>query len=385
MNTLKLKTKNLIRLLILVFLIGTLSACGGFQNQNQQAAGRVNASTAPVVKKTQALSATPTIDRSPATLIEEDIQEAGIEYPQIDSANIMALDVIAGTVHNNPSRVVWALDGQSFGVVNNSQVVRYNARDLAIEAVYAVQEPAYLLDYSPDGHTIAITEDQTSIQFWDIEIIQQISETMPGPFSDAIFLPDGVALAVASLEEIAVQIIEIESGMTTRTITGFDTAAPVYRVKFSQVGDVMMWIARSGVQLMAYPAMEMGPEFYHEDFINDAALHPSGESLAVTTAGTVDGEYAPIIQFWNVGDGSSGGEIVLESVPSSIAFSKDGDLIMGPVGSSIRIWETSALSEVTAFDQHTGIINGFALSPDGRQLVTTADDNKIFLWQVVAE
>ena len=183
MNTLKLKTKNLIRLLILVFLIGTLSACGGFQNQNQQAAGRVNASTAPVVKKTQALSATPTIDRSPATLIEEDIQEAGIEYPQIDSANIMALDVIAGTVHNNPSRVVWALDGQSFGVVNNSQVVRYNARDLAIEAVYAVQEPAYLLDYSPDGHTIAITEDQTSIQFWDINIGSRLSEVPPVPYS----------------------------------------------------------------------------------------------------------------------------------------------------------------------------------------------------------
>ena len=368
-------------------LVVMLSACIGFQRQSQQAAERVIANTAPPVSFTQTVNS-PTDDvvvETVGTVIEGTADNRIDDIPVIDDHNIVDLDVVAITSQNNPYKVVWAVDGKSFGVVNHIQVVKYNAHSLAIEAVYAAQEPAFILDFSPDGKTIAITEDQSSIQLWDIETILKSIEVSPGPFSDAIFLPDGNSLAVSSLEEIAVQIIDVGSGNITKTFTGFETAAPVYRVKFDPTGAVMMWIARSGVQLMAYPSMEMGSEFYHEDFINDLALHPSGEVLAVATAGTVEGDYAPIIQFWNVEDQSSEGEIILERIPSSITYSKSGDLIISSMGPLIKAWQVPTLSEIITFDEHSDAINWLAFSPDGNKLVTTADDNQIILWQVIAE
>jgi WD40 repeat protein len=372
-------------LLIFWVLIAVLSGCADFQNQTQQAAGRVIANTAPPVQNTPTNPPSEAVEVEPAPMVGDDAPEVLIGPPVIDRDTIAEVGIVGRAAHNDPQRVVWALDGQSFGIVNNRQAVKYSTPSLAIDAVYAAQEPAYILDYSPDGKTVAITEDQSSIQLWDIETIQQVSEITPGPFSEAIFLPDGNSLAVSLLEEIAVQIIEVDTGITTGMLSGFDTAAPVYRVKFISTGDVMIWIARSGVQLMAYPSMEMGPEFYHEDFINDAALQPSGELLAVATAGTVGVDYTPFLQLWNVEDGSSGGEIPLGRIPNSIEFSVDGDLILSPLGSLVVVWQTATLTEVNNLDGHSGEINGLALSPDGRQLVTTADDNQIILWQVAAE
>ena len=386
MIKLKSRTINSIPMICSGILVVMLGACVSVQRQTQQTAERVVVNTAPPVSITQtAYSPTDVVMVETVMAIEGAEPEIRIDLPAIDTTNIVDLKVVAKTFQNNPYKVVWVNDGNSFAIVNHIQVVRYNAQNLAIEAVYAVQEPAFILDFSPDGMTIAITEDQNSIELWDIDTFQKTLEVNPGPFSEAVFLPDGNSLAVSSLEEIAIQIIEIGSGNTIKKLVGFDTAAPVYRVKFDPAGDVMMWIARSGVQLMTYASLEMGPEYYHEDFINDLALHPSGEVLAVATAGTVDGDYSPIIQLWNVEDESSGGEIVLDDIPSSIVYSKSGDLIIFSAGSMIKAYQTSTLTETISLDEHTDAINWLALSPDGSKLVTTADDSQIYLWQVVAE
>jgi WD40 repeat protein len=386
MIKLKSRAINSIPTICSGILVVMLSSCVGVQRQTQQTAERVIVNTAPPVSVTQtAYSPTNTVVVETVMAIEDAEPEFHINSPAIDKTNIVDLEVVAKTFQNNPYKIVWVNDGNSFAIVNHIQVVRYNAQNLTIEAVYTVQEPAYILDISPDGMTIAVTEDQNSIELWDIETFQKTLEVNPGPFSEAVFLPDGNSLAVSSLEEIAVQIIDVESGNTIQTMVGFDTAAPVYRVKFDPAGEVMVWIARSGVQLMTYASMEMGSEYYHEDFINDLALHPSGEELAVATAGTVDGNYSPIIQLWNVEDESSGGEIILEGIPSSIVYTKSGDLIIFSTGSMIKAYQTSTLAETISLSEHTGAINWLALSPDGSKLVTTADDSQIYLWQVVAE
>jgi WD40 repeat protein len=126
---------------------------------------------------------------------------------------------------------------------------------------------ANLLDVSSDGHTAAVLVGTDQIELLDVVTGQPLRSIKPSrqPLS-ALFAPDGKTLAV-TLEDIAVDLWDVPSGNLLRTLSGFESAAPVYGVQWSRDGRTLIWISRATVQLMDVTTGQLGTRFSYEEFV----------------------------------------------------------------------------------------------------------------------
>ena len=77
------------------------------------------------------------------------------------------------------------------------------------------------------------------------------------------------------------------------------------------------------------------------------------------------------------------GEISAERGFRTIAFAPDGTQIFAATGSVVEVWHLTTRRRVgQPFAGHNGTVTALAVSPDGRSLVTTADDGTARLWDV---
>ena len=73
------------------------------------------------------------------------------------------------------------------------------------------------------------------------------------------FSPDGQSLLTTSMDEIKVTLWDVADQGETGTLDGFETAAPVYSVKFGEDGKHVIWIARGNCAAEQYCRWRPGP------------------------------------------------------------------------------------------------------------------------------
>jgi hypothetical protein len=285
----------------------------------------------------------------------------------------------------NPYRVVWTLGGPSLAVLAEGGVTLFDSQKWQTITAYALPANNMLLDFSPDGHTVAISPDQQQADLIDITSEQTVQTLKPsGQLTYGNFSPDGKTFGIASGDEIAVSLWDVATDELKKNMSGFETAAPTYHFIFSPDGQYIVWIARAHAQVMNIASQQMGPALGHEDFINDLAFTPDGKVLAVGTAGTVNQDIVPIIKLWDPHSGLALETLTPGNNVSSLAFSPDGKLLAVGAANTLMIWNWAEQKQLftTTIDSQDDRISGVSFSPDGRTLVTLSTGGSMRIWQV---
>lgn len=295
-------------------------------------------------------------------------------------ADLVSAEVVQSAEALN---VRWALDGKSFWLQGLTRATLYNSKTYQEIASYEVGEYATLYSVSPDGKLVAYASDEPAIVLYDVLAQQEVVSIPQEVFvQQAAFSPDGKWLGIASSEEWQITIWDIASAGIIHKLTGFTTAAPVYSFQFGADGKTVLWIARATIQPMDIDTATLGPEISHEDFISASALSPDGALLATAAAGSVDGEFLPIITLW---DAHSGEALAVFSNPdyfSSLNFSPDGSLLAAGSDGKVLFWDVVNSQFIGEIHTASGFVNSLQFAPDGTRLLTCTNEGTVQMWQV---
>jgi len=147
----------------------------------------------------------------------------------------------------------------------------------------------------------------------------------PSWLTNMIFSQDGRLLGGIDLANFTAYIFNVESGEIERMLQWRESASPaLYGAYFSPNWQSLAWVARGTVQIMDVSNGELGALLSHEDFVSAVAWAPDERLLATAAAGTVNGEFVPLVILWDVTSGRSLHTLVLKAAVQSMAFSPDG-------------------------------------------------------------
>ncbi len=279
------------------------------------------------------------------------------------------------------SDLVWAFDSSTLTTVSNSGAVRYEGSTLETSDVLFFDAPAELYAVSADGNMIAFSEDSYDIFLADIAGSGNACSIYSPDWVGSIdFSPDGSTLLATSMDEIKVTLWEAVCGAELQTITGFETAAPVYAAEFGRDGQHIVWISRGIVQVSNISDQSMGASIGHEDFVMDAELSPDGRTLATAAFGTVEGEFLPLITLWDAQSGEVISRLTHTNPINQITFSPDGSFLVAVSGEKLLFWDLA--DAVVHINTNVDTIVGLAISPDGTSLAVAGFDGSIEAWRV---
>jgi WD40 repeat protein len=206
-----------------------------------------------------------------------------------------------------------------------------------------------------------------------------------------VFLsPDGLTLGVLRLDEFAIDLYAVASGQVTRTLEWLDHAAPVlYGVAFSPDWSTLAWFSRGTLLLMDVVTGQPGYMLGTEDFIQAIAFSPDSSLIAAAAAGTVNGEFQPLVQVWQVSNGEplvsliGYTQVSINGVANLLRFSQDGRYLMaGHSDGSIAIWNVPG-GDPRMFIGGSNIpVNDIALSTDGESLMATYSNQTATRWDL---
>ncbi len=212
-------------------------------------------------------------------------------------------------------------------------------------AEVVMKDNQQLLDFSPDTRLLATTRDQHTLELSDIESGMLESTLTPSyPIYNAVFLPGGKQIAILSANEMAFSIWDIDSAEKLNSYSGFESAAPVYAIAFSDDGKTAMWYARATVQTTRLSSGQMGPVLSHQEFIGGLDMASEENWLAAASATTTGSEPQALIQLWDAGSGEEIAEFKgCEIIPISIDFSMDGKLLAADCQNKVIIWDDNRI------------------------------------------
>jgi WD40 repeat protein len=186
---------------------------------------------------------------------------------------------------------------------------------------------------------------------------------------------------VASLDSIEIILFSAEDGSVQGSLSGFTTAAPVYFAEFSSIGEVLLWESRGTVQPMHIGSGELGPTLSHEDFVVAVAITPDSSVIATAAAGTLDGEFQPLVTLWD----TNSGEVIWQNGNpayfSSLDFSPDGSLLAAGTEGEVIFYQTDNGEELASLLTGSEVVNDLGFSPDGGALLTCETDGRLILWK----
>jgi WD40 repeat protein len=181
---------------------------------------------------------------------------------------------------------------------------------------------------------------------------------------------DGSLLALTEVDKIAALMWDVEENSKLKELTGFQTAAPVYSLRFGPGGRSLIWISRARVQLMDIATGTLSKPFEHEDFVGGLALSSDGKTL-ITGAG-------PKINLWDVASGQARSGLAENGPVMDMALAPDNRLLAVATPQGCRLWDITT-GKQTGF--MPGVARLVAFSDDGRQLAVADDQGNIVLWR----
>lgn len=265
-----------------------------------------------------------------------------------------------------------------------------------LKVVRRIEHPggATVLAFAPDGLTLATSGYDGAVRLWDIATGRPLR--MLGGANGTVwtldYSPDGRKLAAAG-EDKRVRIWRAADGRLLHTLRGHERN--VWEVRFSPDGrrlasgsfdsTARLWDAATGAPLATLKD--------HEQAVVGLAWSPDGRWLATSGDDST-------IRLRRSADGKAVRRIDVGNHAYKLAFSPDGRWLAnagrargglgtwwhgltgaGAGGEAIHLWRVADGALVQALDQPEDVAH-IDISPDGRWLVTSADDGLVTLWRL---
>ena len=322
--------------------------------------------------------------------------ETAIPVPEpveITPKNAVALTAVYRSAMINPQQLVWSPDSLSLSVTTQNTDTTGNqvfgisiltVPDLLPTGIYSTQD-GRVSDIASDGKKAAVISlDMTSVSVIDLGAGNAVLFPIAPGFliGNATFSPDGTYLALSKMESWEVVLYSVADGSEIRTLTGFETAAPVYEAGFKQSPQWMVWHARGTLQLQEVESGKFGSPLSHEDFVVSYALTRDGSIVASSASKMIDDASVPAVILWDAVAGTELRTLALQSSAQCLGFSPNGTMLAIGSGNALQIWDVASGEMLVSVEEHAGQINNLAFSPDGKFIATAGLDNQLYLWQV---
>jgi WD40 repeat protein len=239
------------------------------------------------------------------------------------------------------------------------------------------------LAFSPDGKWIVTTggADRTA-RLWDVQTGESLRMFTghTGRVTSVDFSPDGTTVLTGSDDQTA-RLWDATTGAALRTFTGH--SAGVQDIAFSPDGKLLatasidntarLWDPTTGVEVN---------RFFGRGGMHSVLFAPNGESL-------LTGSNASIAHLWAARRPPFTVRLTHVSVARNVKFSADGNLLLTANVSNSNplayLWDAPTGVELRRFAGHTAGIDGVVFSPDGKMVVTAANnpgflDRTLRLW-----
>jgi WD40 repeat protein len=289
----------------------------------------------------------------------------------IQPTNAQNLQEVSGVRLNGARLFAWMPDSQSLAIATETEIVFYNLSPLK-ETMRLDAPQATMMAISPDGQILAWVSEDNTIHIWSIPEAKETQALGPHKsaltslafspdssilaiatsensielwnpasgqniqnwklafwVSDLSFSPDGVQLAAAELPTFTEHFWSVPDGSETRKLVWNQSVSPsLYGAELTKDWKMIAWVARGTVQLMDVTTGNTGPSLEHEDAVSAIALSPDGKLVASAAAGTVNGNFSPVVYLWNSATGQQTNNVVQTQPVTGLDFSPDG-LILG--------------------------------------------------------
>lgn len=307
--------------------------------------------------------------------------------------NAASLKTIARSANSNVQMMAWSLDSQSITLIsqnsNDSGSQVFGAASLQVPTlnpgyVWAAPSGSRILGASPDGTTLAVlSNDSNTVALVNGTSGKTLQNITPGFLVEyGSFSPDGKTLALTAHEEWKVKLYLVESGEEKATLTGFDTAAPVFDAGFAGNNQWIVWHARGTLQVQNAETKTLGIAINQEDSVSAFTVSFDGALLASAAGKTLSGVFKPVVSIWNVESGAPIRDLLLENAATALSFSPDGKLLAVAEGNVIQIWDVANEAVITSLGDNPNPVYRLAFSPDGKMLASSGNDNELILWAV---
>lgn len=230
------------------------------------------------------------------------------------------------------------------------------------------------LAFAPDATAMVIRDpSRTALYSLDGPIIRELPQ--PANLYGASFSSDGRYLVLTSADTWEANVYDLDADPASApvTLTGFETAAPVYGVEAAPGGQLIAWHARATLHLQDLASGQMGAKLSYEDFITDFAFSPDGSKLALAAADN--------LYLYSLPDASEIAKLPLSGPLSALGWSPDGTLLAAGYAGGLSIWDGGTLEPLISLpgpNTFTGLV---AFSPDGRYIVSMHDNNLFGVWK----
>lgn len=253
---------------------------------------------------------------------------------------------------------------------------------------------ATALKFEPDGTRLLSAGYDGTVREWDLASRRQLRmfKSNSATIWTIDLSPDGKRLAAAG-EDAIIRIWNLDGTSAPAELRGH--SRNIWEVRFSPDGkrlascsfdySVRLWDAESARPLKTLAG--------HEQSCVGLDYSPDGTLLA---SGGDDGK----IRYWRASDGAALRTVDNGRHVDKVMFSRDGKWLAsgghphgligelwhevtggGGEGDAVRLWRTSD-SALIANLPHPDDVYYVAFSPDGRWLVTGAEDNRFRLWRL---
>ncbi len=305
------------------------------------------------------------------TLIAQDLGEI---YPdEITVSDIKGFPGVIQTIAISP-------DGKNlFAGTGGNTLNRVDLRkEEIIYSELVVLKGNSRIAVSPDGKTLAITEDMR-IGIFDTKKGKRIKTLQghPRQIGDIAMSPDGKQLVSVSGATRDIRIWDIKRGRLVETLT--DEVGTVRCVDFTPDGNsfitgsigndriIQFWDADS-LELIQASEQQAG-------YINDLAVSADGKLVAAVRN---------YIKVWDLTDGSVVQNIKGPTLEiNALAISPDGSYVAtANKEGTVMIFDLITGQKVVTLEGHRGWVRTVAFSPDGRYLYSGAEDKVVKVWQL---
>jgi WD40 repeat protein len=281
-----------------------------------------------------------------------------------------------------PNAISWTADDRQLAVSTYEGWQLVDAATLTILHAEEVPQQTFSVALDAPQGIYAVTSHQTDLGLYDMHTDALLTTITPGYYiAGYSFSPDGSRLVSLSGDTFQIDLWDTQ-GKPIKSLSGFDTAAPVYAAAIAADESTIVYIARATIQLQDISSGKMGIRLEHEDFITAWALSPDGRTLVTSAVATINGEPQPELYFLDAGNGKQTHMEPISMPAASLSFSPDGSLLAAAVQNDILLIDPASGGTLTTLSGHTDSVAVVQFSPDGTRLASTGFDNTLRIWGV---